>query len=165
MATKRYIVGTTCGSENGVQAAPYFVVGIDHDQAQRILSWMDKFQQGGVLNSATFVEFWDSSCVFLDACVVLTDEQLDATFSSLFQTTHAGFNIDELSINPDELMSDDDGVVRTEGNLQVIWNDGMCFRGWIMWTDDLIETAQFDRALIEQIARETAPANQIGETS
>jgi hypothetical protein len=163
---KRYLVGQTCGSERGAEVAPYFVVGIDHDQALRILAWMDKFKSGGALQDAAFVEFWDSACVFLDgSCIVLTDEQLDATFSSLFQTRVAGFNKDELKRDPDELMSDDDGVARTEGDLQVIWNGWVCFRGWISGSDDLIETVAFDRALIEQVAAETAPTNQIGEAS
>lgn len=165
--TKRYIVGITCGSENGVQVAPYFVVGIDHDQAQRILSWMDKFQQGGVLNSAAFVEFWDSSCVFLDgSCAgVISDEHFDDLLDGKVNEKRLVLHKEQLSRDPDTLNSEDDGFVRTEGDLEVVWSGYACFRGWISGTDDLIETTPFPRALIEQIARETAPTNQIGETS
>lgn len=163
---RRYLVGQTCGSERGAQVAPYFVVGIDHDQAMRILEWMDKFKPGGALQDAAFVEFWDSACLFLDdSCVVLTDKQLDAAFSSLLHTWVAGFDKEELTRDPDELHAEDEGIVRTEGDLQVIWSGWVCFRGWISGTDDLIETKPFDRALIEQIAAETAPTNQIGEAS
>lgn len=163
---KRYLVGQTCGSANGAEVAPYFVVGIDHAQALRILDWMDKFKPGGALQDAAFVKFWDSACVFLDgSCVVLTDEQLDATFSALFETSVAGFDKEELKRDPDELTSEDEGIVRTEGDLQVIWNGWVCFQGWISGSDDLIETQPFDRALIEQIVAETAPTTSEGEVS
>jgi hypothetical protein len=164
---KRYIVGITCGSENGVQVAPYFVVGIDHDQATRILEWMDKFELGGALHDAAFVEFWDSACVFLDgSCAgVISDEQLDELLDGRVNEKRLVLNKEQLTRDPDTLYSEDDGFVRTEGDLEVIWTGHACFRGWISGTDDLIETTPFPRALIEQIARETAPTNQIGEAS
>jgi hypothetical protein len=164
---KRYIVGSTCGSENGVRVAPYFVVGIDHDQATRILSWMDKFEQGGALRDAAFVEFWDSSCVFLDdSCAgVISDEQLDELFDGKANEKRFVLTKEQFARDPDALVSEDDGFVRTEGDLEVIWTGHACFRGWISGTDDLIETTSLPRELIEQIARETASTNQTGEAS
>lgn len=163
---KLYVVGQTCGSRNGAEVAPYFVVGISYEDAVRALAWMDKFAPGGALHDAAFVHFWDAACVFLDgSCVVLSSEQCDELLMSMTVEPLHVLTKEELACDPDELTSEDQGYVRTEGDVNIVWSCGMNFQGWVSESDDMVETNTIPRALIEDIARRTAPATNVGEVA
>lgn len=163
---KLYVVGQTCGSRNGVDVAPYFVVGISHEDAVRALAWMDKFKPGGALHDAAFVHFWNSACVFLDgSCIVLSSEQCDELLMSMTNEPLHVLTKEDLARDPDELTSEDRGYVRTEGDVNIVWSFGMNFQGWVNESDDMVETNTIPRALIEEIARRTRPAIHEGEVA
>lgn len=163
---KLYVVGQTCGSQNGAEVAPYFVVGISHEDAVRALAWMDKFAPGRALHDAASVHFWDSACVFLDySCVVLSPEQLGELLLSMTVEPLHVLTKEDLACDPDDLTSEDRGYVRTEGDVKIVWAFGMNFQGWVNESDDMVETKPIPAALIAEIARRTAPATKVGEVS
>jgi hypothetical protein len=82
-----YHMGTTSGSENCEEYAPYFVTEFDLDLVNRILGWMDKFEGEGPLKGADKVVLSDDSTQFF----LTLDETLDGNYSDgVFHSTHLG---------------------------------------------------------------------------
>jgi hypothetical protein len=146
----KYLIGETCGSEYGREEASYAIVQISEASAKNILSWMRKFEKGGVLEGAAYVQFFDYSATFL--------MMLDKVYPSYDESGIVIADFSELLTHVYDLSyeGDDGPVVRTELNMMSISDDRVRWNACIKHTDADVESPALTREQIEEMIADFA---------
>lgn len=149
----KYLIGMTYVAEDVDNEAPYCIVEISEETAKSIFGWMRKFERGGPLEGAAYVQVFNYAATFVS--------RLNKVIASYEDDCDVVVSFDELLTHPDSLAMQGEGgpVARTEMDLMSISDDHVRWRANFKHSEHEVEGPGLTRKQLEELLVEFEKAS------